>query len=225
MIRFNANLFRIAAMSQSIEDTRYYLCGVYVEPHAVKGVTLTTTDGHKLLVIHDETGFADESAIINLGASIKDCKSKSRATRAVIVDGNDATIADMYGEEQTPVAKAYKVRIDGSFPDYRRVIPKSFGDAPAPAFAAIHMHCLASVGSELAAHFHDFNAKKCASAIDRKDVMRVRAEAESPAGAPSLVTWPAVPAAFAVLMPVAWKHPAELPGWFTAQTPIAQAAE
>lgn len=221
MIRFNANLFRIAAMCQSNEETHYYLCGVFVEPHSVKGVTLTTTDGHKMLVIHDETGFADESAIIRL-SDMKPCKAKRGMVRVVTIEtgANEASFMETFetaSDDETAfhkVGAAFDVRVDGTFPDYRRVVPKSFGDSPAPAFASIHLLAMASVGTELAAHFHDFQAKRCASAIDRKDVIHIRADKENPTGAPSLVTWPVMPAAFGVLMPVAWKNPAELPDWF-----------
>ena len=231
MIRFNANLYRIATMCMSKEETRYYLCGVFVEPHPVKGVTLTATDGHKLLVIHDESGRADESAIVRL--DVKLCKATRGMVREVQVEtgSSEAAFAEAlkgYTDDETnfqKVAAAYSVRVDGSFPDYRHVIPKAYGDAPAPAFASIHLLGMAAIGTELAAHFHDFNAKRSVSLVNRKDVMQIRAELDAPDGGPALVTWPACPAAFGVLMPVRWNDAAELPTWYATQSPMAQAAE
>lgn len=242
MIRFNANLFRIAFLCASKEETRYYLQGVYVEPHHKKGVTLTTTNGHKLISIHDESGFADECAIINLGDSIKLCKPKRGERRDVIVytGGQDAAIVSTTSFIErdktetltdTPIGMAYKVKIDGCFPGYRRVIPRSFNNCMAPAFASQFIAELSLVGAELAAHFHDFNAKTHVG-NDRKDAMQISAGADDdrPQGSPALFHWPLMPQAVAILMPVAHKgNVATLPAWFSrspvAAKPAAQAAE
>lgn len=210
MIRFNANLFRIAMLCASKEETRYYLRGVYVEPHHVKGVTMVATDGHKLIVLHDESGVADESAIINLGDALKLCKPKrgERGRDVRIGTGeSDATICETFEDKDgtltdTPLGMAYGVRIDGSFPDYRRVVPKAFSNIVAPAFASWYLAEMALVGVELAAHFHDFKAKTYVGS-DRRDAMQICAEdCDTPSSGPTLVTWPSMPKAFAVIMPV-----------------------
>ena len=46
----------ITANFQSTEQTRYYLCGVFIEP-ADEGVTMTATDGHRLVTCHDPQFF------------------------------------------------------------------------------------------------------------------------------------------------------------------------
>ena len=75
IIRVNANLFRLAQMTVSTEETRYYLNGIFIQPHAVQGVLLVSTDGHRMTVIHDETGHADQSAIVRLSPeALKLCK-------------------------------------------------------------------------------------------------------------------------------------------------------
>lgn len=231
MIRFNANLFRIAALCQSKEETRYYLCGVYVEPHHVKGVTMVATDGHKLIVLHDESGIADESAIIRLGDALKLCKPKRGERRDVRIgtNENDATIYDTFEDKDgtlndTSLGMAYGVRIDGSFPDYRRVVPKVFSNTVTPAFASWYLSEMALVGVELAAHFHGFKAKTYIG-TDRSDAMQVCAEeGKNPTSGPALVTWPATPKAFAVLMPVLNKaNAASLPDWYSPVAPEAVA--
>ena len=40
----------------STEEARYYLTGIYIERHPVKGVVMVATDGHRMAVIHDENG-------------------------------------------------------------------------------------------------------------------------------------------------------------------------
>jgi DNA polymerase III sliding clamp (beta) subunit (PCNA family) len=67
MIRVNASLFRIAFKCTSTEASRYYLNGVFIEKHpTLQGVTMTATDGHKLISIYDESGTADAPAIVQL---------------------------------------------------------------------------------------------------------------------------------------------------------------
>ena len=39
-------------------DARYYLEGIYIEPHEADGAYLVATDGHRLCVIHDESAQA-----------------------------------------------------------------------------------------------------------------------------------------------------------------------
>lgn len=218
MIRFNADLYRIATMCQSTEQTRFYLMGVFVEPHAVKGVTLTTTDGHKMLMIHDETGVCDEpAAIIAISAeALKACKAPSKGkygstpVRDIVVDGADATVLHIEypGSDQTEskVAFSSKCRIDGVFPDYRRVIPPqpAFNtDSMPAAFNGGFLALLAKVGIDLA---------KLAG--NSTPLMRV---VSSDPVAPALVFWPNVPHAFAVLMPVRADKSHAIPTRFNAR--------
>ncbi len=233
MLRFNANLFRIANMCASKEETRYYLRGVYVEPHHDCGVTLTATNGVKMIVIHDEDGKADESAIINLDDVLKLCKSKRGVAPVVTIDtrATDAMIYDT--REGQRIGVALGARIDGTFPDYRRAIPRKFKNATVPAFASQHLSDLAAVGTELAAHFFTEFKPKELNITDRKDCVQISAEdCDRPGGSPALVSWFLIPQAFAVLMPVKGKsEDASLPSWFSHSRatvdgkPVRQAAE
>lgn len=232
MIRINANLFRIAYSCVSKEETRYYLNGVFVEPHPQGGVTMTATDGHKLIHIHDESGFADESAIIRLDTKL--CKAKRGMARVVTVEtgSNEATVSEAFENHvddrkaHRKVALAVDARIDGSFPDYRRVIPAKFNNSVTPAFASYYLSQMGTVGVELAAHFCGFNAKGY-HGIDRSDAVHICAsDDERPTACPALVTWPAVPKAFAVLMPVtAETDGSSLPDWYSPAAPSLAPAE
>lgn len=63
MLTFSTGLYRVAIEFASYEATRYYLGGVYVQRRC-QGVLLTATDGHRMIVIHDANGFADEAGVI-----------------------------------------------------------------------------------------------------------------------------------------------------------------
>jgi hypothetical protein len=206
MIRCNANLFRIASTCQSKEETRYYLCGVYVEPHAVKGVTLVTTDGHRLLCLYDETGHADESAIIALTPNaLKECKPGKHQQRFLTIDGANATInagvVTKGGEIELgdAIAVSVKCRIDGTFPDWRRVVPQVPmilpADESAPSFSGDYLGSMGDIAIALEKHFDRYsnnpsNGRGIMSTVAKECL------------GPSLVLFPKVQEAFGVLMSV-----------------------
>lgn len=215
MIRINANLFRIAYSCVSKEETRYYLNGVFVEPHPQGGVTLTTTDGHRLLSLYDENGFADESAIIALDTKL--CKAKRYCSRFISIEtGSDsATILEGMGDVYdpdvfAPVATEYKVRIDGTFPDYRRVVPSTpdMANLAAPNFNGSYVGDFGAIGRELSLHFGG----------SKTGIMRV---VSSDIGGPALILWSAVSQAFGVLMPMRGADTCDAPAWFRNPKPAA----
>lgn len=216
-IRCNANLFRIASLCQSSEETRYYLCGVYVEPHHAGGVTLTTTDGHRLLCIRDESGFADESAIIQLSAdAIRACKGKKFETRTLIVDGLDATVYCSQNAEELglPVAISAKCRVDGTFPDYRRVVPKDYSQTVSDAFAGEFLASFGAIAGELARHFEGTSKSKDRYERNRSDGLRI---VSGEIGAPSFVLFEKVENAFGLIMPTSKPGNSRgAPEWFRA---------
>lgn len=208
MLRFNANLYRIAFSCSSTEATRYYLDGVFVEPHAAGGVKLTATDGHRMLCIHDETGEADESAIIKLSPeAFKACKPGKRENRREVrVDGASATIQAFMSDKDEigeAVAISASCRVDGTFPDYRRVIPvpaEFDGDSAPAAFRYDQIDVFAKVAVDLA------SGSKVAS-------VRI---ISSQLTAPALVLFPLSPNAFGVVMPIKVADASRaIPAWFS----------
>lgn len=236
MIRFNANLYRIAMLASSKEETRYYLNGAFIEPHPVKGVTLVTTDGRKLLAIYDENGAADESAIVRLTPeAMKACKpGKGERRDITIATGSASATVNVTTEAQegidekgrpcgavvltdTPVAISANCKIDGTFPDYRRVLPppavfdaKSF----APAFSPLVVDTFCKVSTELAEHYGASVAP-----------FRMNANSEGP----TLVTFPPNFNAFGVALPMRSACEAVAPAWFGdarhVPAALAEAAE
>ena len=220
MIRCNANLFRIAYACASTDETRDYLQGVYVEPHPQGGVLLVTTDGHRMLVVRDETGFADETAVIKLKKdALKHCKSKRGDCREIVIDSgmNEAAIRLVSGTadepEYSPLAIAYRVRVDGPYPDYRRVIPQTF-EGGMPAFNGGYLGSFGDIGKDLAEHVHGVSRETPAMRLTPNN------------SGPAVITWPDYSdLAFGVLMPMRALDADTIPAWFAKPTaPQAKAA-
>lgn len=232
MLRFNANLFRLAFGFTSTEEIRFYLQGVFVEPHPQGGVTLTATDGHRLVCIRDENGSADESAVIKLGDALKQCKHGRGATRSVVIK-TDESQALIYEEREGAsgsfnIATAYDVRIVCTFPDYRRVVPQKFSDNGAPGFQGSYLSSFGDLARELAAHI-GYKPTRGGGDGERKDGLRVLCGLEKdskPESMPALVQFTSLDFAFGILMPIriADTKPV-LPSWFRASAPKAEAAE
>lgn len=237
-IRINANLFRAASVCVSAEEPRYYLNGVLVEPHPVAGILLVATDGHRMAVIHDETGHCDAPAIVRLGkAALKECKPAARGElrREIIVDP-DALGADGFAgradilayqlahgemdgdkpEEGRPVSLQVGCVIDGTFPDWRMVLPRMDSEQRiADCFNGSYVADMAKLG--------DILAETANPGMRRSGQPVTIHSAET--GAPALVRWPGIDTAFAVLMPLRGDNPGTLPAFVNARPPYAEAAE
>jgi hypothetical protein len=215
MIRVNANLFRIAAMCMSSDKTRYYLQGVFVEPHERMGATLTATDGRYLVSIHDDTAVCDQSAIIKLSPdALRACKPAksdlSYVTRMLSIGDHDkrAFVVLESGEPPfTEVAVSPDCFVDGAFPAWRNVVTSSQtapdGKETAPAFEQSVLGKMCDVAAALSS--------------DKGLVVVTGATT----GGPALVTFPHASHAFGLIMP--FRKPdcfeARLPWWFAAKAP------
>lgn len=115
-ISVRADYFAAIALLMSKEPTRYYLNGVCIEPHPKGGVTLTATDGHRLATIHDPQGTTNGTWICAVPKVIlQACKPQLTMTFA----GDDVCLRD--GVRR--VLSADQAPIDGTFPDWRKVVP------------------------------------------------------------------------------------------------------
>ena len=129
MISLNTHLLHVAGLFVSSEQTRYYLGGVYIEPHKTQGVTMTATDGHKLIHIHDPDGACDRPILIKAlptGRQLKPGKRMLRriATGTVETRGRfTLNLHDIDAEQAHLIGSLLCETVDGSFPEYRRVIP------------------------------------------------------------------------------------------------------
>lgn len=106
----------------STEETRYYLNGIYVHANAGK-LRAVATDGHRLALAETDLPPGAEG----LPGVIIPRKTVAEVRR--LIDGSDADVAVSVSEAKIRFTSASAVLtsklIDGTFPDYERVIPKN----------------------------------------------------------------------------------------------------
>ncbi|KZL17662.1 DNA polymerase III subunit beta [Pseudovibrio axinellae] len=121
------DIFTKTLMSVSTEATRYYLGGVYM--HTVEGNTLifTSTDGHRMTKYetrHQIEGLPD---VIIPALAVKEMlrrlKDKS-CPETVTIEVSDRQVNLVSGHDKLRT----KV-VDGTFPDYQRIIPELSRDS------------------------------------------------------------------------------------------------
>lgn len=168
-ITIPTNLLKAALICASTEKVRYYLNGVYVDP---KGF-LVATDGHRLFC-----GKIDLTDVAAFDGWIIPRDAIKRA----LTGYKQATIEI----SPTRVGDITTQPIDGTYPDWQRIIPSELSGETAQ-FNPAYIGDMGKIGGllhkgALAAHIHH--------------------NGESPAG----VTFPGVDNAFAVLMPIRTHH-------------------
>ena len=116
-------------LAAGTEQTRYYLCGVYVEVTA-STVTYTATNGHILLSRREDS--AEPNALTGAWIIPSDFIKAAKPMRArdhatmTTVPGPDNTMRLAFDGTITGMAAP----IDGSFPPYQRIVPdKISGEA------------------------------------------------------------------------------------------------
>ena len=129
-VTLNIRALRAVLVAVSTEETRYYLNGVNLE-FTPDGVVMAATDGHRMIVLrqpygeHYATG-AHASVIVprDLVAKLKVKLRTLDETTLTIGDDGKLTFehaGEMFGGS----------RVDGNFPDYRRVVPQNLDGKPA----------------------------------------------------------------------------------------------
>jgi DNA polymerase III subunit beta len=111
----------------STEETRYYLCGVYLHtsPDGEPKLNAVATDGHRLAKMATALpeGAAGMPSIIVPRKTIGMLKSLVGDTGTIGISLSDTKILFAIGEEgKAPVTLTSKL-IDGTYPDYSRVVP------------------------------------------------------------------------------------------------------
>ena len=108
-------VFDLTVKSMSTEETRYYLNGTYLHRHEgkLRGVS---TDGHRLAQI-------DGPAVPDIPSVIVPAKTVAEVLK--LLDAGDAVVSVSDTKIRFEVGSAVIVSrvIDGTFPDYTRVIP------------------------------------------------------------------------------------------------------
>lgn len=125
----NIATLKAVNLAASTEETRYYLKGVYVEVTATT-VTYTATNGHILLSRREDSAEPNTltgSWIIpsDFIKAAKPNKHTDVATMTTVPGPNDSKMLAFTGTITGMAAP-----IDGSFPDYRRIIPAATNGTP-----------------------------------------------------------------------------------------------
>ena len=213
----DAAAFAKTALAQSKEATRYYICGVYVEPapEGQKGVYMVATDGHAMVIRYDPTGVCTGSGIVSLEPAMLKAAAKTQRHQSVnnrlIVRGPQACIAWGVSNDDAPAldfgagnVNAVQMRdtlIDGNFPDWRRIVPTQTNiDAPVGAMDAIILERMAAA------------LRADGARTEHKGFLRLTATdaINSP-----VIAHGTDDMAFGIVMPVRSELPTSIPAWYT----------
>lgn len=117
-MNLNIRLLKAAALAASKEQTRYYLNGVAVQA-APRGLYLVATDGHRALAFRQSGDALPEVNIIIPADIIAGIKLNKHIDEATLTRESDTHWRIDYCGTATIFAP-----IDGTFPDWRRIVPK-----------------------------------------------------------------------------------------------------
>ena len=129
--KVHAKAIATAALTQAVNDVRYYLNGVFIEPHEKGGVVVVGTDGHRMLMVNDFEGEIDEPRIIAFPSK---CLTRMRlrgsreATLHLSDDGQSVLVEVMFANGNVESFDA-KI-VDGKYPDWQSVTPVKLPSRP-----------------------------------------------------------------------------------------------
>lgn len=155
---FKACYLPILASFMAKSDVRFYLNGFYIEPARGndKGVYLAATDGHSLVVIHDESGETSDTGIFPIpDVLLKHCgpvkkklhKAVFAERRIVLANGFATSTLGQIADEES--VSAVIAPIEGKFPELRRVVNADFDKMTGTAVVtlnALYMARLKKIG-------------------------------------------------------------------------------
>ena len=161
--RVNPQLFAAAAGFQANGDVRYYLGGVAIQPHPDQGVWMVATNGHVLIVLHDQQGHADENMIVRIkDRGMLTAMTKAKAGQLFVGKQGSALTELSLGQdeqhkepcffENPPARFCQSEIIDGKFPAWQKVIPsnESVGGHQMPFIAAKYFELVGKTSRLLA---------------------------------------------------------------------------
>lgn len=119
-----ARIIARTAWSASTEQTRYYLCGIFIDPEDGK-IRFTTTNGHTIASLTSEIAWPGDAPVAIIPSGFARTVERVAADAEVVsIAWDDAKIRVIAGS----VVLTGKL-VAGQFPDYRRVIS---AEAPRP---------------------------------------------------------------------------------------------
>lgn len=121
VIRLDADKVRIAANFSASKDIRWHMNFVHIEPTTDgAGALIAGCDGHKLIVVHDESGRAETAAAIPIG--LGRIPAELRGPNMLCVD-RDGLVFIQNAEYETVWASPKPVMLDLKAIPFRDVIP------------------------------------------------------------------------------------------------------
>lgn len=135
--RVNPLLFAAAHDYVAVHDVRYYLSGVSIEPHPVSGVFIVATNGHSMIVIHDEAGYCDGKRIVRItdASIVRAMRKPSLPSCCLYISEKACFVSDNHANDKEQKAdkepdffdnppKLYSTieLIEGKFPAWGRII-------------------------------------------------------------------------------------------------------
>jgi DNA polymerase-3 subunit beta len=162
--RVNPKYFAAMSVFMAVRDVRYYLEGVFIEPHPEKGVIMVATDGHTLGLIHDPDGWVAAPIIVG-GISKKLISACSTAgvehrmtvpkllyisQMGAVVTGDANIFAEVNPFAMLSLHMSKIEIIDAKYPDWRKVVclKREAGES-FPCVNAVYLARLASVAKLL----------------------------------------------------------------------------
>lgn len=196
MIRFNATKLAAVSVAQSAEQTRYYLCGVYLI-----GKTAVAADGHTMTVARDDDASNDAPGIYPVS---KKARAAMKRGKIVMIDNGVLRVIDRRDSilHMEPCAP-----IDGTFPDWTRFIPSGEMRPTSAAFGARVLAALAETATIL-------DNCDCAISINAPDGNPVR---------PHVIRYSDQPDVFSVAMPMRSDGVTVVPNWIVDASEVSTA--
>lgn len=153
----NATVARMLLPFICTEETRYYLCGISIEPHPNGGALCIATNGHVMGLVHDVDAICDRKTLVSVAGLKKLAKKPAQRDQelwlslrnedrsdnyACLIQAENAAEAceaDPLGPNTIEVA--HQVLIEGTFPDWQRLFPR----AETPMAVGFPVKCLGKI--------------------------------------------------------------------------------
>lgn len=107
----------LGAFRAGHDDVRYYLHGISIEPHEEQGAYIVATDGHRMVVVHDEEAQVFAPMLLNPEPLI------IRESKRALLADFEGDKCELQDENEAFLLSARAPSIDGNFPDWRTLIP------------------------------------------------------------------------------------------------------
>jgi DNA polymerase-3 subunit beta len=202
-VSINLNVLKAVAVAVSKEETRYYLCGVHLEA-ATDGLTMVATDGHRMLVARQPYGEhaapEDFQSLIIPAGLIAKLKIKRNSDPWALLTIHGAKLTFEYRGE-TFGGDA----VDGSFPDYRRVVPQELSGVVSH-FNADYLAAFAEAGRVLFDTRDPIVSNPVIKHNGESPALAIWDKAEAPARMIGVIMPVRVPAALAEVGDYSWAY-------------------